>query len=230
MKESKTKERLLDSAEELFAVKGLKNASVRDITGAAEVHLASVNYHFRSKDGLIRAVLERRIEPLNRERLRLLDGFTKKFGNNPVPVEYALYALLTPCIKMYFDRPHFLRVAGQIVSAPDDEVYKIFLQRFEDVFPRFKDAFTVALPHIEEEEIMWRMHFLMGAMIHTWTNPSGLERLSGGVCRLSDEEETINKLISFCAAGLRAPKYYHPPEADLMKPGAGLMKPGECNE
>lgn len=212
MKEAKTKEKLLDSAEKLFAKKGLKDTSVRDITGEADVHLAAVNYHFRSKDGLIRAVMERRIEPLNRQRLRLLDGFTKKFGRKPVPVEYTLYALLAPGIKMYFERPHFLRVTGQIVSDPDDEVYIIFLQHFEDIFSRFKDAFTVCLPHIEEEEIMWRIHFLIGAMIHTWTNHRGLEHLSGGVCRLRDEEETINKLIAFCAAGLRAPEYYHPPE------------------
>jgi len=212
MKEAKTRERILDSAEKLFAKKGLKHTSVRDITGAAKAHLAAVNYHFRSKDGLLREVVERRIVPLNRERLRLLDSATKRFGKKAVPVESALHALLSPAVKLYFERPHFLRIAGQIASDPDDEVYKIFLLHFQEVFSGFKEVFTESLPYIEDEEIMWRMHFLMGAMIHTWTNHTGLERLSGGVCRLSDEEETINRLIAFCAAGLRAPTYNNPPE------------------
>lgn len=212
MKEAKTRERILDSAEILFAKKGLKHTSVRDITGAAKAHLAAVNYHFRSKDGLLREVVQRRIVPLNRERLRLLDNAARRYGKKAVPIETTLHALLAPEIKLYFERPHFLKVTGQIVSDPDDEVYKIFLLHFQDVFSGFKEAFTESLPHIEDEEIMWRIHFLMGAMIHTWTNHTGLERLSGGVCRLSDEKETINRLIAFCAAGLRAPKYNHPHE------------------
>ena len=210
MKEVKTRERILDTAERLFAKKGIKHTSVRDITGAAKAHLAAVNYHFRSKDGLLREVVERRIVPLNRERLRLLDDATKRFGKKAVPVESVLYALLSPAIKLYFERLHFLRITGQIVSDPDDEVYTIFLLHFHGVFSRFKEAFSESLPHFEDEEIMWRIHFLVGAMIHTWANHAGLERLSGGVCRLSDEEETINRLIAFCAAGLKAPEYNHP--------------------
>ncbi len=212
MKEAKTKERILDSAEKLFANKGLKHTSVRDITGEANAHLAAVNYHFRSKDGLLREVVQRRIVPLNRERLRLLDNAAKRYGKKSVPVETALHALLAPAIKLYFERPHFLKVTGQIVSDPDDEVYKIFLLHFQEVFSGFKETFSQSLPHVEEEEIMWRIHFLMGAMIHTWTNHTGLETLSGGVCRLSNEEETLNRLIAFCAAGLKAPKYTHPHE------------------
>ncbi len=96
MAEPNTKERILDSAEYLFANKGLKDTSVRDITSQADVHLAAVNYHFQSKDGLVRAVMERRIATLNRQRLELLDTFEQKFGSKSVPIEYALYALLYP--------------------------------------------------------------------------------------------------------------------------------------
>ena len=212
MKEAKTKERILDSAERLFAKKGLKHTSVRDITSEANAHLAAVNYHFRSKDGLLKEVVQRRIVPLNRERLRLLERASRRYGKESVPIETTLHALLAPAIKLYFEKPHFLKVAGQIVSDPDDQVYKIFLLHFQDVFSGFKEVFTASLPHMEQEEIMWRIHFLMGAMIHTWTNHSGLEHLSGGVCSLRDEEETLNRLIAFCAAGLKAPTYEHPGE------------------
>jgi len=200
-----TKDILLDTAEKLFAEKGIKETSLRDITALANVNLASVNYHFGSKDGLINGVIVRRINPLNEERFRLLEELNEIYTEREVPVEKILYALLIPGIRLCFSNPHFLRFAGQIVSDPDQEVYHIFVSQFELVFKRFRDAFKCSLTHLPEHELMWRMHFLIGAMIHTWTNHSGLNCLSGGVCKLNNEEEVANRLIGFCSAGLKAP-------------------------
>src|ERR1700682_6408320 len=61
-----TKDRLLDTAERLFAKSGIDAVSLRDITAEAGVNLAAVNYHFQSKDSLMEAVICRRIEPVNR--------------------------------------------------------------------------------------------------------------------------------------------------------------------
>ncbi len=69
-----TKDRLLDAAEELFSDRGIDATSLRAVTSAAGANLASVNYHFESKDGLVRSVFLRRLEPLNNERLELLDA------------------------------------------------------------------------------------------------------------------------------------------------------------
>lgn len=207
MKESNTKDRILDSAEMLFAEKGLKHTSVRDITGEANAHLAAVNYHFGSKDGLVRDLVHKRVVPLKREQLRLLKEAEKKFGRNAVPVEEALHALLAPSIRLYFKRPHFLKITGQITSNPEQEIYKIYLLHFQEVFSEFKEVLRESLPHIGEEEIMWRIHFMMGGVTHIWNNHSGLEQLSGGLCRLDDEEETTKRLINFYAAGLKAPQF-----------------------
>ncbi|HBR95917.1 MAG TPA: TetR family transcriptional regulator, partial [Gammaproteobacteria bacterium] len=43
-----TKEKILTTAETLFAEQGIANTSLRHITQAAQVNLASVNYHFGS--------------------------------------------------------------------------------------------------------------------------------------------------------------------------------------
>ena len=63
-----TKQKLLDVAEHLFAVRGYHNTSLRMITAAAEVNLAAVNYHFGGKEGLLAAVFSRRLLPLNELR------------------------------------------------------------------------------------------------------------------------------------------------------------------
>lgn len=200
-----TKESLLDTAERLFAEKGVKETSVRDITKAAGSHLASVNYHFSTKYGLIRAVISRRIEPLNKRRFELLDAYEAEAGDNPVPVEKVVYALVAPGLELYRENPNFLRFAGRMVSDPDREIRRIFVAELDPVFFKVKDLLKRVLPEIPEAEIMWRIHFTIGAMVHTWTNHPDLELRSGGVCNIKDERGIIDRIVSFCAAGLKAP-------------------------
>jgi AcrR family transcriptional regulator len=47
-----TRERLIEAAGELFAEKGFKETTVRDISERAGANLASVNYYFRDKEHL----------------------------------------------------------------------------------------------------------------------------------------------------------------------------------
>ena len=70
--EAATKAAVFAAAERLFALHGFQNVSVRDITAEAKVNLASVNYHFGSKDALLFEIFRRRTAELNRERARML--------------------------------------------------------------------------------------------------------------------------------------------------------------
>ena len=62
-----TRDRLLDTAERLFAERGIDATSLRHITAEADANLASVNYHFGTKEELVRELFARRIGPINRE-------------------------------------------------------------------------------------------------------------------------------------------------------------------
>jgi AcrR family transcriptional regulator len=64
--EAATKAAVFNAAERLFALHGFQNVSVRDITAEAGVNLASVNYHFGSKDALLFEIFRRRTGELNR--------------------------------------------------------------------------------------------------------------------------------------------------------------------
>jgi len=57
-RDTETRERLLKAAERLFADRGFKKVTVRDICRAARANVAAVNYHFGDKLGLYREVLQ----------------------------------------------------------------------------------------------------------------------------------------------------------------------------
>ncbi len=56
-----TREQILEAAWNLFADRGFEDVSVRDVTNAAGVNLASVSYHFGGKEGLIQETVNYRL-------------------------------------------------------------------------------------------------------------------------------------------------------------------------
>ena len=142
---------------------------------------------------------------MKQRRFELLDAYEAEAGDNPVPVEKIIYALVAPGMELYLKNPHFLRFAGRMVSDPDKDIRRIFVAQLDPVFFRVRDLLKRALPQIPEAEIMWRIHFTIGALIHTWTNHPDLELWSGGVCDITNEAEVIERIVTFCSAGLKAP-------------------------
>jgi AcrR family transcriptional regulator len=62
-----TRERIIKAASRAFALNGYEGASVRTIVAEADVNQAAINYHFGSKEGLYRAVLETALRALMSE-------------------------------------------------------------------------------------------------------------------------------------------------------------------
>ncbi len=67
-----TQVRLLDAAERLIGARGVEGVSLRAINAEAGSNVAAAHYHFGSKEGLVRAVLDRRMAVLAEERYELL--------------------------------------------------------------------------------------------------------------------------------------------------------------
>ncbi len=64
LRDRETRERLLKVAAQLFADRGFKKVTIREICRAARANVAAVNYHFGDKSGLYREVLQLAIETM----------------------------------------------------------------------------------------------------------------------------------------------------------------------
>lgn len=201
-----TKERILDAAERLFAHDGFEATSLRAITAEANVNLAAVNYHFQSKDALVRAVIGRRMGPVNASRMALLDACESNAGEGPLPVDVVVEAFIRPVIEIACSHAkEFGPLLGRLYTEPGDFLTHVFKEHLEHVGGRFIAAFRRALPELPVEELMWRMHFAIGVMTHTMGAGKVLEYISGGRCDLSDVEGTMERMRTFIVAGFTAP-------------------------
>jgi len=202
-----TKEQILDAAEKLIADRGIDAVSLRAITAAADVNLAAVHYHFGSKEALVARVFARRIEPINAERIRLLDEAAERAGDGPLPVEDVLYSLFAPSIRILAEHergPLFMRVCGRIYAEQAEYLNQFFEEQFAELVGRIRAAMQRALPEGDAASRAWGTHFAVGAMVHTMMESDKLKRFSGGVCDPSNTEEVIDRMVRFSAAGLRA--------------------------
>lgn len=204
-----TKLAILNATERLVAANGFEATSLRAITAAARVNLAAVNYHFATKDALILAMLNRRMKPLNEARLALLDGFEKEAGEKPVRVEKILEALFRPVVELIAQPAkggrNFLRLLALCLAAPGAFLKPLVQQEFAEKNRRFHRALRRSLPQLSDVEVHWRLHFAQGAFFHAVAHSQVLEFSSSGRCRLTNCETVLQRIIKFCAAGLRSP-------------------------
>jgi AcrR family transcriptional regulator len=202
-----TKQRILNAAETLFAEHGLSATSLRAITAEAQVNLASVNYHFHSKEALIRAMYARRLEPINRRRLAMLDAAEREAAPQPVPVEKILDALVGPLLdtKAVDDGTGVAILLGRVYAEPAGLAGEMLREQMSEVAQRFGAALHRALPKLSRAELAWRMHFIIGALAHTMAAGRLLEFISGGECSARDIEGARRHLNAFALAGLNAP-------------------------
>jgi AcrR family transcriptional regulator len=197
-----TRERLLDAAEVLFAEKGVSGASLRDITKLAKVNLAAVNYHFGSKEGLLREVLGRRLNPINDQRLRLLDELKAK---DSVSVEQVLETFIKPLLDSALaPTSHFIQLMARMHHAPDAVVSEVLGEVFGPVMQRYLRAFTELLPELSPSVLFLRMQFLIGAMVHSlFVNCDARVLHPNAPVTKLDDASYLQQFVAFCAAGLR---------------------------
>jgi AcrR family transcriptional regulator len=205
-----TKTRILDAAEQLFMEHGFEATSLRSLTAAAAVNLAAVNYHFGTKEELFQAVLTRRLDPMNQERIELLARLEREAGGRPPSVEKILFAMLIPALKLARDErrggKNFLRLVGRAYADPAPFIRQFLSGQYAAMIGLYKEAFLKALPHLSRQELTWRLHFVMGALSYTLAGTDALKLFAQVTATDKDNDELLlQRLAPFLVAGLKAP-------------------------
>ena len=205
-----TKDRILDAAESLFMEHGYEATSLRSITGAAGVNLAAVNYHFGSKEELFQAVLTRRLDPMNQERLDLLAALESEAAPNAVACDRILSAMFIPALRLARDPErggkNFLRLLGRAYADPAPFIRTFLSAQYAEMIARFKAAFGRALPELPKKELSWRLHFIMGALSYTLAGTDALKLIAELTpAETGSDEMLLRRLAPFLLAGLQSP-------------------------
>jgi AcrR family transcriptional regulator len=205
-----TKTRILDAAESLFMEHGFEATSLRSLTTAAGVNLAAVNYHFGTKEELFQAVLTRRLDPMNLERIDLLQRVEHEAAGRTLSCEKILFAMLIPALKLARDEKrggkNFLRLLGRAYADPAPFIRHFLSAQYGDMIGLYKEAFLKALPHLSRQELTWRLHFVMGALSYTLAGTDALKLFAQMTAvEQYDDELLLQRLAPFLVAGLKAP-------------------------
>ncbi|MGH8110547.1 MAG: TetR/AcrR family transcriptional regulator [Rhodanobacteraceae bacterium] len=198
-----TRQRILGAAEALFAERGFAGASLRQVTAAAKVNLAAVNYHFGSKDNLIEELFRRRLDELNRRRLERL---AKLETDGTASLELVLDAFITPALELSLDHTGgsvFMRVLARAFAEHDAHLRKFLSDNYGHVLKDFATALARLLPGLDREELYWRMDIAVGALTYAMADFGMIRRRIGESDR-QHREQMARHLIHFTAAGLQA--------------------------
>jgi len=203
-----TKDRIIAAAQALFAEKGFPATSMREITARAEVNLAAINYHFGSKENLLREVVRQCIDPINQERMLALDRLESiaRETNTPMDLREVVRAFLEPAVRL-FSSPEggaMPCMLARLHHEPNSGIDALIAEILNPVIARFVAATQAALPERQAKEIIQRGHFMIGALLHLMdTSHDFLSTISGGLVDINDTDYLLEQLVSFCSGGFR---------------------------
>jgi AcrR family transcriptional regulator len=160
-----TRERLLNIAEQRFGEGGYEGTSLRAITVAAAANIAAVNYHFGSKEALLRAAVARAMAPVNTERRRRLDQLE---ALGPPTVEQLIRAFIEPGLDLILRRgergPVVARFIGRVAFDPSRRIRELSSVEADPVEARYLAALQAALPRAAPESVAFGYVNMLGLL------------------------------------------------------------------
>lgn len=198
-----TQTKILDAAEGLFIETGFSGTSFRAIAKRAGVNLSAAHYHFGSKEGLFGAALHRRVEPLNATRVAILDDLEARVSTPTV--HEIMLGYLGPLRDVDLASP-LPRLIARLYGEPESIQQPLVEQEFSANARRFLDLLGKALPDIPDDLLLWRFHFVIGAMIHLLSH----ERPPILFAPELSSMDGLDQLIDFATQSLSAPAVSEP--------------------
>ncbi len=211
------RERLLEVAQDLFALHGVEAVTVRALAEAAAVNVAAVNYYFGSKDGLLLVLFRREAKVLVEQRMARLHDAEACVGHLAERLELFVRALLEPVLRWCL-QPHvrtlYVPTVLRAAATPGHSELSAITERESQDLQPFAAALGRMLPELTPAEIYWRLHYLLGLEHSLIGDLPRLKQLSKGLCDTTDVDAIVARTLAFALHGLlpqaAAPPLSHP--------------------
>jgi AcrR family transcriptional regulator len=201
----RVRERILDSAEALFAGNGFFGTSIRDVTAHAGLRLAAVNYHFGTKEKLFGDVLLRRATVLNAQRLRLL-GAVRSDASQDARVRGIVAAFVKPVESRAGESDgwrSYLTLIAQVANARLPAL-TLVADHFNAVASEFVRALGAVFPRAKPVKLHHAYQFMLASTLYAFSNNLRLDVQTEGKLRSDDFGHIAATLVDFVAGGVMA--------------------------
>jgi AcrR family transcriptional regulator len=209
-----TKDRILQSAKLLLASRGPNAMTVRDIAEDSGVNIASINYHFGSRDALICEALLAVIGPVNIRRQEMLQAAKEQFGAFALPLPVIMDAMMRPLVdseKSAEGSRLFVRMEQHLRADPSSSFTQFVTERFDRYAQLFISELKRSLPHLSIAEAVWRYEFARGAGLHLLANmepqSTKFKALTSdyGIIQTQHQEVILRAILANVLGGLASP-------------------------
>jgi AcrR family transcriptional regulator len=197
---------MLDAAERLFAEHAIGTVSLRQIVIAAgQGNLSAAHYHFGSREGLIRAVLERRMRTIDVIRHRRLDALEGAGRSMQVPA--IVGAAVETLAEVVADTPwgaDYVRVLAQALFDPRMRLLDTLDPTLTTSIDRTRAMARAVLPDIPAARFDARVHIAHHEAAYTiarWIQEHGPVQASNR----RRYRAMVRGLVEFLSGGVAAP-------------------------
>lgn len=205
---ARTREQLLDAAERLFATHGIAAVSLRMINAASGArNVSAAHYHFGSRDGVIEALVARRMGALADERMSALDALERASADGVPDLRALVEVGVLPLLRMLMHPTgaNFVAFLARAAGDPSVQMGKLAPAAFWQVLSRSLVLLRRALPELPARVLAVRLGFLMQQTVISIAEMDRLLRRDGGPRSWDALESLADDLVDYFAGGLAAP-------------------------
>ncbi len=207
--EKNRRHEILNTAEQLFAQNGYDGVSIRDITSAADVRLASVNYYFGTKHALFWEILERRGGQVFSDRRSALNAIDFKNLSDREIIRQLVHASADPLLKRVLlgDKTWraYVSLLTQYIARPlKDDEGPADLHKYDVVSLDYIKVLEKFLPEEEKRKAHHAFQFLISSTLMLFANNGRLNTLSASEFKSNEYEKIYQDGIDFIVGGMTA--------------------------
>jgi AcrR family transcriptional regulator len=191
-------------AERLFATRGVGHVALTQIVASSsQKNRSALHYHFGSREGVLTAVLDRRLMRVNTLRQAMLDDAA---GREP-PLAKGVHAFVAPLCSVVLNEPwgpDYISILAQVGFHPGLLGERMLNDANITALRRCRRLIKLGLPHIPPAVLSRRFRWFHDGFVVAlarWAHTTPRSLWTGAMM-----QDLIGEFVQYGVAGLSAPR------------------------